>query len=42
MRVAEVLEAESALFGERLASAEFAEAARAFFEKRKPDFSQFE
>ena len=42
VRVAEVLEAESALFGERLASAEFAEAARAFFEKRKPDFSQFE
>ncbi|MBP8298696.1 MAG: enoyl-CoA hydratase [Burkholderiales bacterium] len=40
-RVAEVLEIESRLFGERLASPEFAEAARAFFEKRKPDFSRF-
>jgi enoyl-CoA hydratase/carnithine racemase len=40
--VAEVLEAESQLFGERLASPEFAEAAHAFFEKRKPDFSGFE
>ena len=41
-QTAQVLEAESELFGERLASKEFAEAARAFFEKRKPDFSQFE
>ena len=41
-RVAEVLATESQLFGERLASPEFAEAARAFFEKRKPDFSRFE
>jgi enoyl-CoA hydratase/carnithine racemase len=41
-RTAEVLEAESQLFGERLASPEFGEAARAFFEKRKPDFSRFD
>ena len=40
--VADVLETESQLFGERLASPEFGEAARAFFEKRKPDFSRFE
>jgi enoyl-CoA hydratase/carnithine racemase len=37
-----VLEAEAAAFGERLASPEFAEAARAFFERRKPDFSRFD
>jgi len=41
-RVKEVLAAESALFSERLASPEFAEAARAFFERRKPDFSGFD
>ena len=41
-QIAQVLEAESELFGERLASPEFAEAARAFFEKRKPDFSRFD
>ena len=41
-RVAEVLAAESAMFGERLSSPEFAEAAKAFFEKRKPDFSRFD
>ena len=41
-RVAEVLKAESETFGERLASPEFAEAARAFFGKRKPDFSRFD
>ncbi|MEO8135432.1 MAG: enoyl-CoA hydratase [Betaproteobacteria bacterium] len=41
-RVAEVIAAESQVFGERLASPEFAEAARAFFEKRKPDFSRFD
>lgn len=41
-RVAEVLAAESAMFSERLASPEFAEAAKAFFEKRKPDFSRFD
>ena len=41
-RVNEVLNAEVEMFGERLASPEFAEAARAFFEKRKPDFSQFD
>ena len=40
-RVAEVLAAESEMFGERLSSPEFAEAAKAFFEKRKPDFSRF-
>ena len=40
-RVAEVLAAESEVFGERLSSPEFAEAAKAFFEKRKPDFSRF-
>lgn len=41
-RVAEVLQAESELFGARLGSPEFAEAAKAFFEKRKPDFSTFD
>ena len=41
-RVAEVLSAESEMFGKRLASPEFAEAAKAFFEKRKPDFSRFD
>ena len=41
-RVAEVLKTEAEMFGERLASPEFAEAARAFFEKRKPDFSRFD
>ena len=40
-RVAEVLTAESEMFSERLSSPEFAEAAKAFFEKRKPDFSPF-
>lgn len=41
-RTAEVIATESELFGERLRSPEFAEAARAFFEKRKPDFSRFD
>ena len=41
-RVAEVLAAESEMFGERLGSPEFAEAAKAFFERRKPDFSRFD
>jgi enoyl-CoA hydratase/carnithine racemase len=41
-RVKEILAAESEAFGERLASPEFAEAARAFFERRKPDFSRFD
>jgi enoyl-CoA hydratase/carnithine racemase len=41
-RVKEVLAAESEAFGERLGSPEFAEAARAFFERRKPDFSRFD
>ena len=38
--VAERMAAEGALFGERLASAEAAEAFAAFFEKRKPDFER--
>lgn len=37
----ERLAEESAIFTERLASAEFREAATAFFEKRPPDFSKF-
>jgi enoyl-CoA hydratase/carnithine racemase len=41
-QVKAVLEAEAAIFGERLGSPEFAEAARAFFERRKPDFSRFD
>lgn len=41
-RVNEVLNAEAELFGQRLASPEFAEAAAAFFQKRKPDFSRFD
>jgi enoyl-CoA hydratase/carnithine racemase len=32
---------EAEQFGQRLASAEFAEAAQAFLEKRAPDFSRF-
>lgn len=39
--VAERMEAEGALFRERLASPEAKEAMSAFFEKRKPDFSKF-
>lgn len=39
--VADRIEEELALFRERLASPEAAEAFRAFAEKRKPDFSQF-
>jgi len=42
LRVKEVLAAESELFAERLGSPEFAEAARAFFERRKPDFTRFD
>jgi enoyl-CoA hydratase/carnithine racemase len=41
-RVKEVLKAESEAFSERLAAPEFAEAAKAFFERRKPDFSRFD
>ena len=39
--VQQAIAAESALFGQRLRSPEATEAFRAFFEKRKPDFSQF-
>ena len=35
------IQAEAAIFGERLASPEAREAFSAFFQKRKPDFSQF-
>ena len=40
--LAEVMERESTVFHERLASPEAAEAATAFLEKRPPDFSRFE
>jgi enoyl-CoA hydratase/carnithine racemase len=40
-RVMETITAEAAIFGERLASPEAREAFSAFFQKRKPDFSQF-
>ena len=40
-RIREVMAAESALFGSRLRSPEAMEAFQAFFQKRKPDFSQF-
>ena len=36
-----VMQAESEIFGSRLRSPEAAEAFQAFFQKRKPDFSQF-
>ena len=39
--VEETMNEELARFGERLASPEAAEAFRAFFERRKPDFSKF-
>jgi len=41
-QIKEVLAAESEAFGARLGSPEFAEAAKAFFERRKPDFSRFD
>jgi len=41
-QVKAVLDAEAQAFGERLGSPEFAEAAKAFFERRKPDFSRFD
>lgn len=40
--LAEAMDAEVAVFGERLRSPEFAEATRAFVERRAPDFSSFE
>jgi enoyl-CoA hydratase/carnithine racemase len=40
-RIHEVMAAEAALFGARLRSPEAMEAFQAFFQKRKPDFSQF-
>jgi len=40
-RVAEAMQAEGRVFGERLDSPEAKEAMTAFFEKRKPDFSRF-
>lgn len=40
--VRDALEAEAAMFGERLASPEAAEAFQAFFDKRAPDFSRFD
>jgi enoyl-CoA hydratase/carnithine racemase len=39
--VLETIAVEGAVFGERLASPEAREAFSAFFQKRKPDFSQF-
>ena len=40
-RIREVMATEGALFGSRLRSPEAMEAFQAFFQKRKPDFSQF-
>ena len=40
-QVEETMNEELGHFGERLASPEAAEAFRAFFERRKPDFSKF-
>jgi len=40
-QVTRALEAEGAVFAERVRSAEATEAFQAFFEKRKPDFSRF-
>jgi len=40
-KVLETIAVEGAVFGERLASPEAREAFSAFFQKRKPDFSQF-
>jgi enoyl-CoA hydratase/carnithine racemase len=40
-RVLETIAAEGGVFGERLTSPEAREAFSAFFQKRKPDFSQF-
>jgi len=40
-RIREVMATEGTLFGQRLRSPEATEAFQAFFQKRKPDFSQF-
>ena len=40
-RIREVMATEAELFGQRLRSPEAMEAFQAFFQKRKPDFSQF-
>jgi enoyl-CoA hydratase/carnithine racemase len=40
-RIRDVMATEGALFGQRLRSPEATEAFQAFFQKRKPDFSQF-
>ncbi len=40
-QVTEIMGEELIQFGERLTSPEAAEAFRAFFERRKPDFSKF-
>jgi len=39
--IGRAMQAESALFAERVRSPEAAEAFQAFFQKRKPDFSRF-
>jgi 1,4-dihydroxy-2-naphthoyl-CoA synthase len=40
-RVLQTIRTEGELFGKRLRSPEAQEAFQAFFQKRKPDFSQF-
>ena len=40
-RIRETMATENALFAQRLRSPEASEAFQAFFQKRRPDFSQF-